>query len=317
MKNIKIKYCDGMSIDNDLVFLPILEKHYKLSFSEDPEYVFYGPFGKDHLKYDCIRIFTTGECVTPNFNECDYATGFDYLNLGDRYLRLPLSHIMFRNRVNMMDIALKRDADKIISDDRDFCSFVVSNRNGMCERREFFELLSKYKSIDSGGKFLNNVGGPIENKLDFDKKHKFSICFENECYPGYTTEKLTEAFAAGCIPIYLGDPEVGRIFNKKAFVDCRDFDSFADAVAFVKKIDENDELYQRMLKEPVLSDNTDYGRQLDNFLCNIINQDITQARRRPYAPRAHQIEQSFRISDYIYYQSKRIKNKIKGKKPMW
>ena len=62
--------------------------------SEDPDYIIYSGFGNDHLKYDCIRIFFTGECITPDFNECDYAIGFDRLTFGDRYARIPLYNIL-------------------------------------------------------------------------------------------------------------------------------------------------------------------------------------------------------------------------------
>ena len=53
------------------------------------------------------------------------------------------------------------------------------------------------------------MGGPVASKLDFDRSHKFSIVCENTAHSGYTTEKLVEAFAAGCIPIYWGDPDHG------------------------------------------------------------------------------------------------------------
>ena len=307
MKEINIKYCDGLKPEDDLVFLPLLKKHYKVTFSDHPDYLFYSCFGTEHLRYDCVKIFTTGECVTPNFNECDYATGFDYLNLQDRYLRLPLSHIMYRNGVNMMDIALKRNADEIVNEKREFCSFVVSNGNGMPERKEFFEKLSKYKKVDSGGKFLNNIGGPVENKLEFDKKHKFSICFENECYPGYTTEKLTEAFAAGCIPIYYGDPLAGNIFNKKAFINVGDFETLDSAAEAVKKIDNDESLYYQMLREAILTNNEDYLSELEKFLCHIFNQNLSAARRRPKSQFSKRIERNSNFADFVYFKMKKAK----------
>ena len=95
MTPIKLKFVDFFSgfdeSHND--FLDILSKKYEVVISDNPDYIIYSGFGYDHLKYDCIRIFFTGECITPNFNECDYAIAFDRLSFGDRYMRVPLYNI--------------------------------------------------------------------------------------------------------------------------------------------------------------------------------------------------------------------------------
>ena len=94
MKKIKIKFVDfnvglGFKLDDNEI-VNSLSKYYDVEICDDPDYIFYSVFGLDHLKYDCIRIFYTGECYTPDFNECDYAMGYDRLSFGDRYLRLAL-----------------------------------------------------------------------------------------------------------------------------------------------------------------------------------------------------------------------------------
>ena len=62
---------------------------------------------------------------------------------------------------------------------RKFCAFVVSNSNANGIRRDFFETLSEYKKVDSGGRYLNNVGGAVKDKIEFCSQHKFTIAFEN------------------------------------------------------------------------------------------------------------------------------------------
>lgn len=91
-KIVKVKFVDFYSGFNEKnnEFVEVINKKYKIEFSNQPDYVIYSCFGNEHLKYSCIRIFYTGECVTPNFNECDYAIGFDRMDFGKRYLRLPL-----------------------------------------------------------------------------------------------------------------------------------------------------------------------------------------------------------------------------------
>ena len=289
MKQIKVKFCDGFYEEDD-VFLPILKKHYDVVISDDPDYLIYGPFGREHLKYNCIKIFTTGECVVPNFNECDYATGFDDIAFGDRYLQLPLCSIMFRNGINMLDLAIKRGSDLPPVENKRFCSFVVSNANAMPQRKAMFDLLNSYKKVDSGGRYLNNVGGPVENKLLFEHEHKFCICFENESYRGYTTEKIVDAFASGAIPIYYGNPDVTAYFNTKAFVNCHEYDSLADAAAYIEKIDKDDRLYEQIISEPICDEGLPGLKELEVFLCNIFDQNIEEAQRIPHSSYAYNME---------------------------
>jgi hypothetical protein len=49
-----------------------------------------------------------------------------------------------------------------------------------------------------------------ENAL---KDYMFSIVIQNNFKPHFFTEHLTDCFAYGTIPIYLGDPEINRFFN--------------------------------------------------------------------------------------------------------
>lgn len=85
MKTIKLKYLDFNkgSYTTELgyeYFSGILSKKYKVELSDEPDYVIYSVFGQEHLnaKYDnCVKIFFTTECYTPNFNHCDYGIGYD------------------------------------------------------------------------------------------------------------------------------------------------------------------------------------------------------------------------------------------------
>ena len=252
MKKVRIKFVDFFKgfdpLQND--FVEILSKRYQVVMSDDPEYLIYSCFGYEHLKYNCIRIFYTGECITPNFNECDYAIGFDRLQFGDRYIRVPLYRLfqykknaesLFSRRVFTMDDLEKK---------KGFCSFVYSNCFAQNKRTEMFEKLSQYKQVDSGGRYRNNIGGAVDDKMAFQSKYKFSIAFENTSYPGYSTEKLMEAFAAGTIPIYYGDPDIIQDFNPGAFVNCHDYPSLEDAIERVKEIDQSDELYLQIRNTP-------------------------------------------------------------------
>lgn len=287
-KEIRIKYVgfwDAFDYKKFRVH-EILEKHYSVSISENPEYVICSSFNNEFLQYrDAIRIFYTGENVIPDFNLYDYAIGFDELFFGDRYIRIP-NYIINPK----YDYMIKRMENKHIeynsAEGKRFCSFVVSNGNADPMRDYIFDKISEYRKVDSGGRYRNNIGiaNGVEDKLTFQEKYKFALAVENTSYSGYLTEKLVEAFAAGGVPIYWGDPKVGKYFNTRAFVNVLDYTSVEDAIEEIKRIDQDENLYMSYVKTPALNDCKyveNSLEELENFICAIFEQSIEQARRRP------------------------------------
>lgn len=284
-RHIKIAFTDfwdGFKEDDNL-FTRLLSEVYDVEISDHPDYLFYSVFGNDHLKFDnCIRVFYTGENQVPDFNICDYALGFDHMDFGDRYLRMPI-YVLYADKMEKMERRHLLSDDEIDAGRDRFCSFVYSNNNASRERNIFFDRLSEYRKVSSGGRFMNNVGGPVADKLEFQKKHKFSIAFENTSHPGYVTEKIIDSFAAGTIPIYWGDPRISETFNTGAFVNCHDYDSLDEVVEAVKMIDRDDALYRKMLHTPALQDGADtlssLCSRLQSFLQHIVDQPLDEARR--------------------------------------
>eukprot|EP01036_Dinobryon_divergens_P031530 gene31530-40944_t len=60
----------------------------------------------------------------------------------------------------------------------------------------------------------------LEDAIAIYKNFKFVIAYEHEIVPGYITEKLTNAFLAAAVPIYIGAGDVTRFFNPNAMVIC-------------------------------------------------------------------------------------------------
>ena len=279
-KKIKIDFCDfwgGFNKANNR-FYNILKKYYDIENSDKPDFLFYSCFGSEHLNYqNCVKIFTTGENVIPNFNECDYATGFDYIDFEGRY---------FRKNIEEPNVSIQ-DRSAISDDmfDRKFCNFIYSNATsgeGAVLRQEFCKKLMEYKHVDCPGKILNNMsaddlapryGDWWWSKINFLKKYKFTIAFENSSSNGYTTEKLFQPFQSFSIPIYWGNPLVTRDFNPKAFINCNDYDNDLDAVIErVKEIDNNPDLYLAMLRESPMQPDFDFdqGQKFEQWIINII-----------------------------------------------
>ena len=213
-----------------------------------------------------------------NKNKKVATLAFEHIELGDRYLRLPL-WLLYRNDIERLKV---KHIHTQLKDKDSFCSFVYSNSNAAPEREQLFDLLSAYRTVSSGGRYRNNVGEPVADKLAFQQHHKFDIAFENTSHDGYTTEKLVQAFAAGTVPIYWGDPRVGETFNTDSFINCHDYPNFDAVVERVKEIDGDDALWQKMISTPALRDPETVDKsmaELNAFLRHIFDQEPQAARR--------------------------------------
>lgn len=327
MKRLKINFTDFWDSFNaeDNFITDALKKNFEVEISNKPDFVFCGTFGRRHLKYSCVKIFFTGENLCPDFNLVDYAMGFHHIDFEDRYLRLPL-YVLYNDAVKA---ALNKHEEVQTSDaERDFCNFVISNAIADGARDEMIERLSSYKPVASGGRYMNNVGGPVADKIEFEKSYKFTMCFENTCASGYTSEKLVEAFAGRTVPIFWGDPSVNEEFNKEAFINCHDFGSIEAAMEYVKKVDQDDELYLKMLRSPVLKEDGSSRavkyldeNYLSDFLLCICSKEPAAAirRNRIYQGLRYEKQAAFHQKiDNLLYVPRRIgyfiQNKIRQRK---
>lgn len=297
IRKIRIKICNYDPSDPysyGRFILSILNKYYEVELSENPDYLFYNEATFDHLKYDCLKIFFTGENISPNFNLCDYAIGFDYIDFEDRHYRLPLYLITVfyseaelilagSDYLNNQAVFKKED----LSQKTEFCSFVYSNYRAEIQRKMIFDKLSEYKKVNAGGAYLNNTVERVDNKLEFEMKHKFSIAFENSSRSGYTTEKIVSSLVAKTIPLYWGNPNIGKEFNTKRFINCHDYASFDQVLEKVKELDSNDDLYIKMINEPIAASDYNFDEvknRFDLFLRSIIDQPLHLARRKTINP---------------------------------
>jgi hypothetical protein len=65
--------------------------------------------------------------------------------------------------------------------------------------------------------------GAVPYKKAVMRHYKFAIVYENAIFPGYLSEKIFDAFFAGCVPVYLGAPDVLKYLPAETFVDRREF----------------------------------------------------------------------------------------------
>jgi len=265
-------------------FVDLLSMNYSVMIADKPDLLFYSDTGNSelHRLYNCKKIFWTGESTEPDFSVCDYSLAPLEID-NPRHCRLPYYVVGCGcNAENL--IKAPGEAEAILRQNRHGCSAVISNIGKRAQyRTSFFKKLHRHISVYSGGRGLNNIGGPIPpggySKHEFLCKYRFNLSFENRCVPGYTTEKIVEAMWARSIPLYWGEPNIGREFNKKSFINVQDFSSEEECFRRIVEIETDDSAYLEMLSEPFFHDNKpndffDLKRYAD-FLHHAVEENIT------------------------------------------
>ena len=132
-----------------------------------------------------------------------------------------------------------------------------------------------------GGRYNNNVGGAVKNKIEFLREYKFSIAMENSQGDGYTSEKIYESYQSGTIPIYYGNYMIDEIFNPKTYILIRGEKDMIKKIEYIKQIDNDDKLYMNILKENIfINSNEKTNNELEYFFFNIFVQDKNKAFRK-------------------------------------
>ena len=257
----------------------------KLYFIMRKIYVKITNFGKSKKfpipKGNFVKILFAAEDTKPNMKECDWAFSSrteEEVN-HPKHMNLPVyifcSHSL--KNFGIPNLRRKININKIKKEKTKFCNFLYSQE--ILKRNDFFKRLSKYKKIDSPGRCMNNIpqisnSSPrdsrvspdwVKTKLDFIKKYKFTIAFENN-KNSYTTEKLTHPLLVNSIPIYFGNKNVGKDFNTKSFINYNDFKNMEEFIKHIIKVDGDDKLYEEYLKQPIYLTKESYKFSRTNLI---------------------------------------------------
>jgi len=291
MKDIHIYFCDfwdGFDPSNN-IFVGALKTIYNVIVDKAPDkitdIIICSCFAREHIKYvGCKKIiYYSGENDFPTYLDYDYAITHNIFEY-NRHHRLPLwvSYNYDYIQKHGSGIAELKPMDKAAIN-RKFCADVISNTNCAWPLRfKLSDIISeKYKTVDHGGSYKNNVGGNVKDKYEFFSNYKFSLASENSMVDGYVTEKIYDSFMSRTIPIYLGSDYVTNDFNKDAFINVNDYKTFDDLISRIKEIDENDDLYMEMLnKQPLTGGNSAYYDIMFNELARYLQYVIEKGSMR-------------------------------------
>jgi len=264
-KHVKYFWKPVQRLQDYFLGMSYLIKKFNIVISKNPDFIF---TNIKIPKGNYTRIHLNHENVRPSLDCAEWVFGVDYEDHvnSPRYMREP-NYVRLGAGKDLIDV--KRGINKNILDSKTkFCAFVYSVHSK--PREQFFELLSKYKRVDAPGGINNNML-PIgnhktirqsrmsrtfgEEKIKFLQDYKFVIAFENASYPGYCSEKLYHPMLVNSIPIYWGNPLIGRDFNLNSFINpykehILHKQQLEYMVEKVIELDKDDTKYYNMLSQP-------------------------------------------------------------------
>ena len=103
-------------------------------------------------------------------------------------------------------------------------SIVASAKNVFVGQKLRHEFVEKHKdTVDVIGSINGErVGSDLFDKLEGYKDYRFTVVIENCKHDNYFTEKISDAFATGTIPVYWGTSNIGDYFNLDGIIELTD-----------------------------------------------------------------------------------------------
>lgn len=199
-------------------------------------------------------VWFTGENARPPGGSWDGYLSFDLDPLGGRNVYFPhwweYLGLWSSRRMSYSGIDLTVEglcSPRVAKPKREaFACAFIGNPTPM--RLHAIEALSKLGRVDVFG---NSVGKPVASKVAIARNYRFVLCFENDLYPGYVTEKPFEAWATGSIPLWWGQDPAGYI-NEQALVNAANFGSLSEFADHVGEINSDSGVWEQIASEPIL-----------------------------------------------------------------
>jgi hypothetical protein len=211
-----------------------------------------------------FNIGCTYENRRPPLQGFDLTFSFDVDNYSGKNYYLPLIYLYMnhskispphsKHLLSPCVASQNRDVDKnFIEKKSGFASAFINNPHPM--RLRAIDSLSKIEKVELFGRSVNNY---VNDKIDTASLYWFNLCFENDLYPGYVTEKILEAWISKSVPLYWGYDEA-KILNPDAFVNLKDFNSLEDFVVFVSELYLDKDRMVEMISQPLFKYQFDYN----------------------------------------------------------
>ncbi len=185
-------------------------------------------------KQQPIRLFHTGESVRHNHIDADFSLSFDLAINQPNHFRFPYwwelvdwAHEGITGNQNPRFgelLSLTRLSQPLGHDflNRPARATIITSHL-LEPRATLVSTVRQFIPVDGYGKYfqpeISNHHASSFTKRELLRQYAFNLCPENQLYPGYYTEKIPEAFLAGCLPLTWVDSNVDCDFNPRAFIN--------------------------------------------------------------------------------------------------
>ena len=234
---------------------------------------FFGPVSTPFFikrQFEGKKVFYTGEDVEHPGTQLalyygDYCLDHTDLSLGfgqvqhARYLRFPYWILTTFSPED--DAAAIRERIRQINENRYEKSreCVLINKHDPAGTRELvYNGVKDILDVKLAGQWRNNTRELWDDfgndKEAYLRTFKFNICAENNNTEYYVTEKIFDAFIAGCIPLYYGalnDPEPGLI-NREAVIFWNKEGNNEENREKIRELKNNESFYREFISRPKL-----------------------------------------------------------------
>lgn len=234
---------------------------------------FFGPVSMPFFikrQFEGKKVFYTGEDVEHPGTQLalyygDYCLDHTDLSMGfgqvqhARYLRFPYWILTTFSPED--DAEANRERIKQINESHYEKSreCVLINKHDPAGTRELvYNGIKDILDVKLAGQWRNNTRELWDDfgndKEAYLRTFKFNICAENNNTKDYVTEKIFDAFIAGCIPLYYGalnDPEPGLI-NRDAVIFWNKEGKNEENREKVLELKQNESFYQEFMSRPKL-----------------------------------------------------------------
>lgn len=201
------------------------------------------------LRHKCIKIYVMlePETVVPvngrefqnRLLDCfDYILSYNELFDSDRIIKSMMPYSF----CNVVSEEYKREGIVLISSNKKS----RENASAYDERIRLIDFLNEnegcFRLYGSGwDSSIKAYKGLCKDKLLVAEKSRFMICMENTTsVPGYITEKIFDAFASGCIPIYFGTDSIKKYLNPNAYICLSDFSTYDELIKCLKNLSDEE-----------------------------------------------------------------------------
>ena len=238
---------------------------YRVRGITDVTYVQKRAYGivKPILGANVRNVWFTGENHRiPNGEGWDAFLSFEPNKSPDKNLHLPFWVTRLGETCNEVQIKINEISkirDPRMSKTKFACAFIG---NPEPTRLRFIEMFARHFEIDLFGTVFGN---PVKDKKKILQEYKFNVCFENDLYPGYVTEKAIESWECEAIPIWWGLDKFNYL-NSAAIIDVYSL-GFEGAIEKVREISNSSQEMKVMRSQPILNKRYDVDELLQNLKC--------------------------------------------------